>query len=181
MNDFRMIDLSILAEMKTNRGETLNELTVSQPIMLIFLRHFGCIFCKTAMVDIAEKRKKIEQDGVQIIFVHMSDTSTAEAYFNRFKLPNTQFINDPKKRFYQAFGLVRGSFSQLFGLQTWIKGYRINKNEGLQQEKGKHLGDSFQMPGVFLIRNKEIIESFIHQNASDRPDYGKLAQCCTIS
>lgn len=174
------INRDILEEMQTNFGENFYSLTFENPVMLVFLRHFGCVFCKAAMVDIAEKRAEIESGGVKIVFVHMSDTKTAEAYFDKFKLPNIRFVNDAGKKFYRAFGLVRGSFTQLFGLQTWIKGYQINRKQQLQQESGQHLGDSFQMPGVFLLRNGEIVERFIHQKASDRPDYGKLAACCTI-
>lgn len=174
------VSYDILAKMQTNKGEQLVELTKDRPIMLVFLRHFGCVFCKAAMVDIAKKRIEIEERGVEIVFVHMTDTSTAIEYFTKFELNNVRFVNDPEKEFYRAFGLVRGNFTQLFGLQTWIKGFQINKKENLKQENGQHLGDSFQMPGVFLIKNGKIIESYIHKKASDRPDYAKLAMCCNI-
>ncbi|MFT4761611.1 MAG: peroxiredoxin [Paraglaciecola sp.] len=174
------INRDVLEEMQTNLQENLNQLTFKNPVMLVFIRHFGCVFCKAAMADIAAKRTEIESGGVQIVFVHMSDSKTAKAYFDKFKLPNIRFINDAEKKFYREFGLVRGSFTQLFGLQTWIKGYQINRKEQLQQESGQHLGDSFQMPGVFLLRNGEVVESFIHQKVSDRPDYEKLAACCMI-
>lgn len=174
------VNFDVLDEMETNRGENLRQLTNELPVMLVFLRHFGCVFCKAALVDLAEQRTEIEKRSVRIVFVHMSNTETAQEYFTKFKLPDIRFINDPEKRFYRAFGLVRGSFTQLFGLQTWIKGFAINKSEKLMQESGEHLGDSFQMPGVFLLRNGKIIEHFIHEKASDRPDYSKLAQCCQL-
>jgi hypothetical protein len=33
------------------------------------------------------------------------------------------------------------------------------------------MGDGFQMPGVFLLYHSEIIRSYRHQSAADRPDY----------
>ncbi len=42
---------------------------------------------------------------------------------------------------------------------------------------GKLQGDGFQMPGVFLIKDGEVIKSFIHKTAADRPDYLVLAAC----
>jgi hypothetical protein len=42
------------------------------------------------------------------------------------------------------------------------------------------LGDGFQMPGVFVIREGEVREHFIHRLASDRPDYAKLVECCSL-
>jgi len=178
--EFIAPDLEILEETITNTGNSLAELSKKCSIMLIFLRHFGCVFCKTAMIDIAKKRNELENRGVKTVFVHMSDTATANKYFKQFNLKDVSFVNDPNKQLYRAFGLVRGTFTQLFGLQTWIKGYSVMKENNLKQESGKNLGDSFQMPGVFLINEGKIIESFIHKKASDRPDYFKLAECCMI-
>ena len=62
---------------------------------------------------------------------------------------------------------------QLYGLQTWIRGYAMKK-EGHQLELAKHLGDATQMPGLFLIQNGQIAEQFVHNRASERPDYEKF-------
>ena len=174
-----LANLDVLEEMKTNEGQSLKEISDNQPIMMIFLRHFGCVFCKAAMAEIANKRAEFEEGGIKLIFLHMSDAPTADQYFIDFKLKGVAHVSDPEKKFYRSFGLVRGSFTQLFGLQTWIKGYQLSK-KGFQQESGKHLGDSFQMPGVFLIYQGEVKESFVHRIASDAPDYYKLAQCCML-
>ena len=171
-------DLEILEEMITNEGKSLRDLTFQKPVMVIFLRHFGCVFCKEAMNDISHKRKEFESQGFEIVFVHMSDTDTANEYFKRFNLPGIQFINDPSKRFYTAFGLFRGSFSQLYGLQTWIRGYKLKREKDYELELAKKLGDSTQMPGVFILMDGEIKEKFIHRHAAERPDYEKLLDCC---
>ena len=171
-------DMEILDEMRTNKGENLRELTFRQPVMVVFLRHFGCVFCKEAMYDISQKRASFEAQGFQIVFVHMSDTETADSYFEKFNLKGISFINDPEKQFYRAFGLLRGTFNQLYGLQTWIRGYQVKKELNLELELAKKLGDSTQMPGVFILMDGEIKEKFIHRHAAERPDYEKLLDCC---
>ena len=55
-----------LGEMKTQNGVSLVDLGRDQPVMLAFLRHFGCIFCMEAMRDIAEHRAEIEGRHVKI-------------------------------------------------------------------------------------------------------------------
>jgi hypothetical protein len=40
---------------------------------------------------------------------------------------------------------------------------------------GRLAGDGFQMPGVFLIFKGEVIRSYRHHTAADRPDYINLA------
>lgn len=162
----------------TNEGSSLHDLTMKKPVMLIFLRHFGCVFCKEAMKDISEKRASFESQGFHIVFVHMSDTDTANQYFKQFDLKGITFINDPAQRYYAAFGLLRGSFNQLYGLQTWIRGFQLRAQKGFQLELAQKLGDSTQMPGVFILQNGEIKEKFIHRHAAERPNYERLLDCC---
>jgi peroxiredoxin len=168
----------LFEEMLTNEGKSLQELSKEQPVLLVFLRHFGCTFCREALADISKERKNIEEMGAKIVFVHMTDNTIADRYFNRYDLEGATHISDPDKRFYQGFGLIRGNFNQLFGLQSWIRGFSAGVIEG--HGVGPQLGDGFQMPGVFVIYNNEVQGSFIHKLASDRPDYLKLAKCCEI-
>jgi peroxiredoxin len=177
MSEFN-VDLEILEEMKTNQGKTLQEISNEKPVLLVFLRHFGCTFCREALADISKERDQIEAVGIQIVFVHMTDDSIADRYFNRYNLENAVHISDPETRFYKVFGLLRGNFNQLFGLQSWIRGFSAGVVAG--HGIGAQLGDGFQMPGVFVIHRGEVINSFIHKLASDRPDYIELAKCCQV-
>ena len=171
-------DYSILEKMVTNEGEALNSISNRQPVLLVFLRHFGCIFCREALSDISKRRAEIEEVGTKLVFVHMASNEIAQRYFQRYNLEGTPHIGDPECLFYTAFGLVKGSFTQLFGLSSWIRGFSagVIKGHGV----GPQLGDGFQMPGVFVIQDGEIKESFIHKLASDRPDYFKLVECCAL-
>ena len=36
--------------------ESLAEMTEKQPVMLVFLRFFGCSFCRESISDIAQRR-----------------------------------------------------------------------------------------------------------------------------
>ncbi|MCB0620803.1 MAG: AhpC/TSA family protein [Saprospiraceae bacterium] len=168
----------LLREMTTNTGEDLYKFSYRQPVMLVFLRHFGCIFCREALADISKRRASIEEQGTQIVFVHMSENAIAERYFQRYDLDGALHISDPECRYYAAFGLTKGTFTQLFGLQVWMRGFTAGVING--HGVGSQLGDGFQMPGVFIIREGEVREEFIHKLASDRPDYEELVKCCAI-
>ena len=172
------VDQGILGAMLTDSGESLFNLSMEKPVLLVFLRHFGCTFCREALADIANSRDEIEEMGIQIVFVHMTENEIANRYVNRYGLEGNAHISDPECRFYRAFGLLKGSFTQLFGLQSWIRGFKAGVLDG--HGVGTHqLGDGFQMPGVFVISDGEIKESFIHKMASDRPDYMDLVKCCS--
>ncbi|MDV7393380.1 hypothetical protein RZS08_18550, partial [Arthrospira platensis SPKY1] len=63
----------LLQEMITNTGNSVLDLSKQKPVLLVFLRHFGCTFCREALEDISQKRASIEANGTQIVFVHMSN------------------------------------------------------------------------------------------------------------
>ena len=167
-----------LREMQLNTGESLDNLSDKSPVLLVFLRHFGCTFCREAMADLAKRRKSMEENGMQLVFVHMADNETAERYFNRYDLAGVAHISDPDCEYYIKFRLAKGNFRQLFGLQSWMRGFSAGVVQG--HGIGAQLGDGFQMPGVFVIKNGKIIEKFIHKLSSDRPDYDKLVRCCSV-
>ena len=169
----------IWAEMVTaNSGTTLADLSARQPVLLIFLRHFGCSFCREAIADIAKLRSRLEGKGVRIVFVHMAPNRTvAERFFKKYKLHPIDHISDPDKRFYRAFGLGRGTPSQLFGLMNWIRGFEAGILEGHGfSYHGEDIGDGFQMPGVFVLHDGEVRHSFVHRYPYDRPDYEALCR-----
>ncbi len=168
----------IMEEMRTNRGEALRDLSYTQPLMLVFLRQFGCTFCREALTDIAGKRKEIESLGMQLVFVHMADTEIADRYFRRYNLEGVTHISDPGCTYYKYFGLIKNTITQLFGLQFFMRGFQAAVIGG--HVPGPSLGDDFQMPGIFIIQEGEIRESFIHKLAYDRPNYLELAKCCSI-
>ena len=173
------MDMSkILTNVVTSSGETVQQISVNQPVLMVFLRHFGCTFCREALDEISKKKAEIENGGAKIVFVHMSDAKTADEYFKRFNIENPTHICDPNCKLYQQFGLVKGSFQQLFGFNVWLRGVEANIKH--KYGLGRFLGDAFQMPGVFVIRNGTIREQYIHKQASDKPNYQEMAACCVV-
>lgn len=165
-------------EMITNTQTSVNDLSYQHPILLVFLRHFGCTFCREAMATLSKQRPQIESLGTRMVLVHLSDNETAESYFKDFGLDGIWHVSDSSAIFYKEFGLVKGNFKQLFGLTMWMDG--IKRGAFAKYGVGALLGDGFQMPGVFMIHNGEIHDKFIHASVSDQPDYHKLINCCVV-
>lgn len=103
----------------------------------------------------------------------MSSMSIAENFFKKMDLGDIENISDPDCELYQSFGLTKGTFNQLFGFRSWIRGFDAGLVKG--HGFGVLLGDGFQMPGVFTIQNGKVTNSFIHKYSSDKPDYLQLA------
>lgn len=174
------IEQEVMESMTTNEGGNLWHLSFSQSVLLVFLRHFGCTFCREALSDIAKMMPKIEMTGIKVIFVHMTEDKIADRYFQRYDLAGAVHISDPQCQYYEKFGLVKGNFNQLFGLQSWIRGFQAGVIDG-HGAGFKRIGDGFQMPGVFVIQEGKVTDSFIHRLSHDRPDYEQLVlNCCSV-
>nr|MBS0037532.1 AhpC/TSA family protein [Saprospiraceae bacterium] len=172
--NYRTVPISVLKKMTTNKGDDLYYLSGQKPVLVVFLRNFGCMFCREAMEDISRVKDKIQEKGVEIVLVHMSEYEVAETYLEKYKLSELRQISDLSTEFYQAFGLIKGNFNQLFGFQNWIRGFdaALLKGHGLSVP----VGDGFQMPGIFLLQGNEIKNSYVHKKIADRPDYIELSE-----
>lgn len=157
---------------KTNVGLSIDELSRLSPVLLVFLRHSGCTFCREALDDLAARMKEIEDGGARLVLVHMGSDEHARSFFSKYGLENVPRISDPERSLYRAFGLRRGSLGDLLGPKVWLRGFEsaILKRHG----QGRLIGDGFQMPGIFLLFHGEILRSYLHQSAADRPDYVQL-------
>ncbi len=168
----------ILNDMVTDRGRTVDAASHTQAVLLVFLRHFGCTFCREALSDLSQKREGYQNEGIQLILVHMGKEEEALRYFHRYQLDGVEHVSDPECRFYAAMGLAKGNFSQLFGLQVMLRGVQAGLIHG--RAIARQIGDGFQMPGVFLIQNGIVRDQFVHKLASDRPNYDALVSCCIL-
>lgn len=154
---------------KTQYGISILEHSRLRPVLLVFLRHVGCPFCREALSDLAQKRRSIEETGTQIVLVHMGREEAAEEILGRYSLLEIPRVADPNLKLYEAFGLERGSFAPVIGPGIWPRGIKA----GIIDRHGIGLfeGDVTQMPGVFLVFHGETLKTYRHQSVADRPDY----------
>jgi len=159
---------------RTNKGTPLLEMSRVVPLLVVFLRHAGCPFCREALADLASQRRRIEATGTQIVLIHMGTDQHAHEFFYRYGLSDLPRVSDSIRTLYRAFGLGRGGGWQVFGPSVWWPGFHaaIIRRHGI----GWPVTDMFQMPGIFLIFHGQVLRSFIHRSAADRPDYAKLVE-----
>ena len=156
----------------TENGTPLTDLVDASPVLLVFLRHAGCTFCREALGDIAASRAEIESSGTRIVLIHMGDRAQMNLMVERYGVADLERICDPDRTLYKAFGLRTGSIPQLIGPKVWLRGLL----SGLLFRHGIGLpaADFRQMPGVFYIRQSSIAQRFRHRSSSDRPPYTHL-------
>jgi hypothetical protein len=148
-----------------SNGQGLAEISRSRDVLVVFLRHAGCTFCRETLDELSKRRKEWTAKKIQPIVVHMGSPDEGSAMMARWGLSDIPHISDPECRLFQAYHLPRGTFGQLFGLRVWIEGFRaaILKGYGF----GKLVGDGFQMSGACLIRDGRIVSAAPSRDAAD--------------
>ncbi|OYP32989.1 peroxiredoxin-like family protein [Rhodopirellula sp. MGV] len=162
-----------LLRFASQRGETLRTLSSQGEVLVVFLRHFGCTFCREALDDLRQQRAELERQGITLVLVHMGDNTEQATFFDRYGLDDVHRISDPSCHLYQAFGLQRGGPSQLFPPGVWWRGFQaaIVNRHGF----GNLIGDGFQMPGTFLLKDGRIVKAYRHKTSGSRPNYCDIA------
>jgi hypothetical protein len=164
----------VLREYRTETGRNLLELVDESPVLLIFLRHFGCSFCRQTLDDVSRIRTQIEGQGIRPVFVHLGSPERAKPYFDYYHLSDIERVSDPEASLYArpVFALPRKNvFSQFLVpavWAAWLKGAIRKHGIGMIKE------DADQMPGIFYLRNRAIVRAFRYQTIADQPDYLKL-------
>jgi len=165
-----------LASIRTESGASLLALAEESPVLLVFLRHFGCSFCRKAISDVAELRGELGNRGVRPVFVHLGPPDLAKVYFDYYGLNDVERISDPGATIYRlpVFALARiNPLWQVLNPVVWV-GWL--KGTIFKHGIGKIEGDGHQMPGIFFLKGATIVRAFRYKTIADEPDYLKLVR-----
>lgn len=167
--------MEISESIRTQSGADLFALSRESPVLLVFLRHFGCSFCRKAISDIAELAPELARRNVRPVFVHLGTPEIAQAHFAYYGIPDVERIHNPDASIYRdpIFDLGRQNPARSLINPKDLWGWFI-RGDIFRYGIGRISTDGHQMPGVFFLRDSKIIRSFRHRNISDQPDYLKL-------
>lgn len=150
-------------------GRKLADASMEAPLVLVFLRHFGCTFTRQILRGLQDLELQAKQHNATLVLVHMLQSGQEIDYLGQNS--DVVRIADPRCELYRAFGLGKGGFIELFGPQVWWRGaIAIFKGCGM----GHLAGDGLQMPGAFVFHHGKVIASQPAQSAADLPNLEAL-------
>lgn len=131
------------------------------------------MFCREM---VAELRQVAANDPKfpEILIIAQGSVDQSRAFFAE-RWPEARAVADPRRRFYNAFGIGRGSLTQLASPGVLMAGARAIAKGNIQ---GQTIGDAAQMPGLILVQDNCIVWQHRFRHAGDHPDWsqvGKLA------
>ncbi|MCU0708623.1 MAG: SelL-related redox protein [Pirellula sp.] len=148
-----------------SNGQSLLEMSRERKVLVVFLRHAGCTFCRETLDELSKRRSEWTSKGIQPVVVHMGTADEGVAMMKRFGLADVPNLSDPDCRLFRAYHLPRGTWRQLFGWRVWKEGFRTALIKGYGF--GSLAGDGFQLSGAFLIRDGQILSAAPSKDAAD--------------
>ena len=134
-----------------------------RPAVIVWLRHFGCVFCREQVAEIRAARGDIESRGAGIVFVG-NGTARAAGWFQKRFAPDSTVLTDPDLVSYKAIG-ARSGLASTLGPAAWGAGIRAFRS-GARQTTTK--GHPYQQGGlVVMAPGNKVLYQHISRVAGD--------------
>lgn len=136
-----------------------------RPVVLVLLRHFGCLFCKEQAAEMSAVGDEIERLGAGLAFIGSGSAQYAR-WFQEDYAPRWPVYSDAALVTYRALEARRGLRSSMnlrtiwLSLRALLRGFR----------QGRTQGDQFQQGAVAVVTPDEAMP-YLHLSevAGDHP------------
>ncbi len=161
-----------LATYTTTQGVSLVALSQQSTVLLVFVRHMGCTYCRETLADLALALPTLTAKGITPIVVHMGEEAETMQWQKFPALANVPQVLDPTLGLYKLAQLPKGKLNQLLGLQVWLRGFEAGflKGHGV----GALQGDGFQLGGYAWLKNNVLTLGKAQADAQDRIPFQQL-------
>jgi peroxiredoxin len=143
----------------------LSSLWTTRPVVLVFVRHWGCLFCKEQVADFAAGRADFDAAGVDVVVIGHGEVNDAADFAARFAA-GMRVLTDTTRAAYCAASMKRGMRTAM-SLGVVTRAARAMKR-GFRQTQTQ--GDPLQQGGVVVVgRDGATRYAFISDEAGQHP------------
>jgi hypothetical protein len=148
-----------ITEANRKAFSAFSEDSKQKPVLVVFLRHSGCTFCREMIADLKQSSDELKKSQVSLVLVHMGLSGQI--------LPGEwKSILDKERALYRLAGLERGTWGQVFSLSVLWRGLVAGILNG--HWVGPLEGDGMMMPGAQLWVSGQLAHSWKAQSVADR-------------
>ncbi|XP_049944580.1 prostamide/prostaglandin F synthase-like [Schistocerca serialis cubense] len=138
-----------LKNVATGEVVEMSSLWATQPLVAIFFRRWGCIFCRLWAKEVSKIAPQLQKNGVRLIGVGVEDIGVQE--FSDGKFFDGELFVDVEKKTYKFLSFKRFSmFSVLAALFTSESRAAIAKGRAMKLG-GDLRGDGLQNGGALVV------------------------------
>ncbi len=131
----------------------LSEFWHDGPLLLIFLRHFGCSCLAERWDRLKEEIVEFRRAGAEVVAVAQGEPERTADVVRRRGYPFVT-LSDPARKSYEEYGLLEGTPAQILHDFQWKQGDRETGMKMINSRRGteRAIVDSpWQLPGEFVI------------------------------
>lgn len=141
-------------------------------LIVTFMRHFGCSFCREHLFRLAQADERVRAAGAETIAIFQYEAEATKAHCDGRGVP-FDCLGDPLREAYAQVELGKGSLRQMAGWKVMKRARTAYRAGG---GLGKPEGISvMQMPGTFVIgRDGRVLLPYYSENAADNPSVETL-------
>jgi peroxiredoxin len=171
-------DASVLEDVVLNDYEghpvRLGDLWSERPAVLVFVRHFGCVFCRELAVDIHRHRERFAEADVELAVIGHGTPAQARD-FRRLQNVDLKLLVDPDRKVYELAGAKVATIGELIGPRQILRGLRATIVSRLKQgsiavHQGKIIGHAAQLGGVLVIApDGSVRYAYLSEESGDNP------------
>lgn len=145
----------------------LSSFWAKRPVAFVFLRHFGCIFCREHVAKLREHPE------LNVVFVGLGEPENASVFKETMRTKSV-IICDPNKELYAEAGLRPGSLGQMLNPHVLVRGFQAGR-EGFRNSRPT--SDPTMLGGTFVVnRRGEVTHEQRAKDAADNSTPDQIAE-----
>lgn len=141
----KIADTTLLDD--TGAEVRVGDLWAEKPVALVFLRHFGCTFCREHAADVNQVLDELEADGGSVAAIGLGTPAHA-AEFRKLSGIRFPLLVSEDTSVHEAMGLTRGNWLRVIGPQNIAGAVRAGRKGHWAKRTG---ADMSQLGGTFVV------------------------------
>lgn len=137
------------------------------PLVVMFMRHFGCAFCREQLIRMGRALWDFKAEGADVVAIFQYGAEATHDFCRSREVP-FDCVGDPLRAAYAEVSLGRGSRKQVLSWQIakrYVGAIRTGALGG-----GAQGGDMAQLPGTFVVgTDGRIVLAHYATSAADNP------------
>jgi peroxiredoxin len=145
----------------------LGDLWSEEPVVLVWVRHYGCVHCRSHAVRLDEARPDFDAAGARVVLIGQA-TPRQAAHFRRRLDIDLPVLADQERESYRLAGAKMATAGELLGPKSVTRGLKATFESRGKVHQGRIIGNAAQLGGAMAIApGGEVTWSHMAEDASD--------------
>jgi hypothetical protein len=155
------------------KASSVKELWTTSTVLIVFIRHFGCVSCRAHVKQVLEHRETnrahYEKNRVRVVFIGNGAPAMIKVFKEELHIPDAEIYTDPLLTSFRACGFRRG-FKRMISFESARNVVGLVKQGFRQALPHPDHGVHQQLGGVVVVKPGSVVTyHFISESIGDFP------------